>query len=189
MCKTNDLNTVLWTVTGNRCHVPPKLVLFSLQQETCFMQNLQHATASLTAVDSWALGQNSLGEKGNRFVAETEIYVCLVKSSFKLQTDHESSFRDYVLTNQLHRPWPIMIFLWILMCTHIHKDTTCPHFRMNWHCRTTEKTRKILLLWFKKYNVPFSCQWNFALGTKPDNIQCALLLTVLVRHHKIVFFN
>lgn len=41
--------------------------------------------------------------------------------------------------NQLHTPWPVMVYSWILVCTDIHEDTTCSHIRMNWHCRTTEK--------------------------------------------------
>lgn len=132
MCKTNDLNTVLWTVTGNRCHVPPKLVLFSLQQETCFMQNLQHATASLTAVDSWALGQNSLGEKlhkggkkWNRFVAETEMYVCFVKSSFKLQKEIMRVLSEimYWWTSYTDHG-QLRFFLW---CAHIYTRTLQVH--------------------------------------------------------------
>lgn len=81
--------------------------------------------------------------------------VCFVKSSFKLW-DYESSFRDYVLMNQLHSPGSIMVYLWILMCTHTHEDmymsTICPYVYVHvyvhmstlhahtaeWTCRTTE---------------------------------------------------
>lgn len=149
MCKTHDLKTVLWTGTGNKCHVLQELVLSPLQQETCFMQNLQHATVPLTVVVSWALGQNSLGEKfhickggknRNRSLAETYICVCVslrVALSYKKRL--WEFFQRLCIDEWLHSPWPIMVYLWILVCTCIHEDTTCPHIGINWHCRTTEK--------------------------------------------------
>lgn len=123
------------------------MVLSPLQQETCFIQNLQHAIASLTVVGSWALGQNSLVEKSHIHKGgKNEIgpwqrhrYVCvLLRVALSYKIMRVLSEIMYEL-NQLHTPWPVMVYLWILVCTDIHEDTTCSHIRMNWHCRTTEK--------------------------------------------------
>lgn len=200
MCKTHDLKTVLWTGTGNKCHVLQELVLSPLQQETCFMQNLKHATVPLTVVVSWALGQNSLGEKfhickggksRNRSLAETYICVCVL---LRVALSYKKRLWEFFQRLCIDEPaTQSMANYGLFMDIGVHMYTWGHHMpthRNKLALQNYWKNGMTLFLWLKKNMFPSpASDQTLPWGQSLIIFSECYPPRALARHHQIIFLN